>query len=175
MCLINTCPIFQIWRCPWQSWLVATRESGWGWLASLFSFMFIYLISVGAVSISRTIIPKIHLCWIQIPESILAAARWEDCANNSRGTSTLLPEMKLAARSKKYHILKNNLWLFKFWTLFLTGSSGEPWSRGALSKIPPLWPWRPCHCWGLEGHHQGEVRSAFFEPVWSPTKHKHSL
>ena len=59
-----------------------------------------------------------------------------------------------------------------FWTLFSTGSSGEPWSRGALSQIPPLWPWRPCHCWGLEGHHQGEVRSAFYEPVWCPTKHE---
>ena len=38
-------------------------------------FIFVYLIFVGVVSISRTIIPKIHLCWIQIPESILAAAR----------------------------------------------------------------------------------------------------
>ena len=62
--------------------------------------------------------------------------------------------------------------MFRFWTLFSTGSSGEPWSRGALSQIPPLWPWRPCHCWGLEGHHQGEVRSAFYEPVWCPTKHE---
>ena len=38
-------------------------------------FIFVYLIFVGVVSISRTITSKIHLCWIQIPESILAAAR----------------------------------------------------------------------------------------------------
>ena len=136
-------------------------------------FIFVYLIFVGVVSISRTLISKsIYVGFkFQNPFLLLPGKRTVQTVQGGR-----LPYCQRWGSwqgREKYYIFKSNLcFFFKFWTLLSTGSSGEPWSRGALSQIPPLWPWRPCHCWGLEGHHQGEVRSAFFEPVWRPTKHE---
>ena len=175
MCLIKNLLIFQIWRCLWQSWLVATRVSGWGWWASLFSYLYI-LYLWGWWRSQELWFPKSTDVWFKFQNPFLLLPGERTVQTIQGGRLPYCQRWSSRQGRKKYHILKNNLWLFKFWTLFLTGSSGEPWSRGALSKIPPLWPWRPCHCWGLEGHHQGEVRSDFFQRLCDVQQNmKHSL